>query len=117
MEQPGKLIVFEGPDGVGKTTLVQNTVSLLEDLSIPFISLSFPGKTPGTLGFVVDQIHHIPKQFQLDSIEPLALQALHVAAHLDTIETKIRPAIHRGLVVVLRPHLVVHLGLRKSRRG
>lgn len=95
------LIVFEGPDGVGKSTLLKATGDLVQQRVLPYVSLSFPGKTPGTLGNVVDTIHHNPKQFQLDGMTPLALQALHIAAHLDAIERVIKPALQAGKLVLL----------------
>lgn len=97
----GKLLVFEGPDGVGKTTLVQGICALLQDSGIPFISLSFPGKTVGTLGHLIDRVHHSPTELGCAETTPLALQALHVAAHLDTIESRILPALHDGTNIIL----------------
>jgi len=96
-----KLIVFEGPDGVGKTTLVSSAAEFLRQSGVPFLSLSFPGKTPRTLGELVDRIHHTPKEFHLTELTPLGLQALHIAAHLDAIETRIRPALLENTTVLL----------------
>lgn len=97
----GKLFIFEGPDGVGKTTLVESTCDLLRENNIPFISLSFPGKTPGTLGYLIDRVHHSPAELDVKQITPLAVQALHIAAHLDAIETRIKPALNKGVSVIL----------------
>jgi dTMP kinase len=83
-----KLIVFEGPDGVGKSTLMKQTEDLLKHRGILFQSLS-PGKEHGTLGGLVDLIHHDPQQLGLGAFTPLSLQALHIAAHLDHIEARI----------------------------
>jgi dTMP kinase len=55
-----KLIVFEGPDGVGKTTLVSSTARFLRQSGVPFLSLSFPGQKTGTLGELVDRINQKP---------------------------------------------------------
>lgn len=97
----GKLFVFEGPDGVGKTTLIQHAGAILIEHNIQFISPSSPGKSPGTLGYLVNQIHHSPDELGVKDISPLALQALHVAAHLDAIETIIRPTLCSGMSVLL----------------
>jgi hypothetical protein len=64
MPKTGTLLVFEGPDGVGKSTLVNEAGSILTSRGIPHNVLSFPGKDPGTLGWVVDQIHHTPEVFE-----------------------------------------------------
>lgn len=95
----GKLFIFEGPDGVGKTTVVQ---ALKEEFAgAAFEFLSFPGRDEGTLGHVIYRIHHDPKEFGIKVMSELARQTLHVAAHIDVIETRIRPWIADGKNVVL----------------
>jgi thymidylate kinase len=98
---PGKLIVFEGPDAVGKSTLVQHLKTLLEQDQLPNESLSFPGDRPGTIGKLVYDLHHAPGKFGIEQISPIGLQALHIAAHLDAITRTILPAINSGTWVVL----------------
>jgi thymidylate kinase len=99
---PGKLIVFEGPDGVGKSTMVQHCADHLAARQIQHEVFSFPGKTHGTLGLHVYRLHHEAKQtFGIDSVHPASLQTLHVAAHIDAIESRILPALRNGLTVLL----------------
>ena len=98
---PGKLIVFEGPDRVGKSTLADALTKKLVELDIPCEHLALPGRIEGTVGRLVDDIHHAPKTFGLHQITPTSLQALHVAAQLDAIERIILPALNRGTWVVL----------------
>jgi dTMP kinase len=43
---PGRLIVLEGADGVGKTTQVERLVGRLRESGVPAISLREPGGTP-----------------------------------------------------------------------
>lgn len=98
----GHLVVFEGPDGVGKTTLVEAVQGRLSsEIARPVVQLSFPGRQLGTLGRHVYELHHDPGKFGVSSIAPASLQLLHVAAHLDTIEYAIRPRLSRGEVVLL----------------
>ncbi|MGD0544809.1 MAG: hypothetical protein ABSB65_10395 [Candidatus Acidiferrales bacterium] len=101
MPDLGKLIVFEGADGVGKSTLVGRTEALLTQNGVLFESYSFPGKTAGTLGWVVDQIQHDRHSFGLTGLTPLSVQALHIAAHLDHIEARILPSLTRGNWIIL----------------
>jgi dTMP kinase len=101
MSDAGKLIVFEGADGVGKSTLVGHTEALLRANGVLFDSYSFPGKTLGTLGWVVDQIQHDRHSFGLTGLTHLSVQALHIAAHLDHIEARILPSLNRGNWVIL----------------
>lgn len=63
--------------------------------------MSFPGRDEGTLGRAVYQIHHTPEAFGIKQMSELARQALHIAAHIDVIETRIRPWIASGKNVVL----------------
>ncbi|TBD04822.1 hypothetical protein ELH21_10700 [Rhizobium leguminosarum] len=95
----GKLLIFEGPDGVGKSSIVHELKQRLPRDSSEF--LSFPGRDDGTLGKAIYRIHHAPEEFGIAGMSPLAKQALHVAAHIDVIETRIRPWIVAGKNVVL----------------
>jgi dTMP kinase len=81
----GKLIVFEGPDGVGKSTLSQALAKKLTEVNILCEHLAFPGKEEGTIGRLVYDLHHNPNAFGLHKVTPASLQALHIAAHLDAI--------------------------------
>jgi thymidylate kinase len=100
-QTPGSLIVFEGPDGAGKTTIVAGYAALRRSRGSAVTTLSFPGDEPNSLGFLVYGIHHRPAHYGVAAITPESLQALHVAAHLDAIDRCIRPRIARGETVIL----------------
>jgi dTMP kinase len=101
MVNVGKLFVFEGPDGVGKTTLAMNFAKHLVAQGLGCEFMSFPGREAGTLGHHVYQLHHDRARFEIESIQPLSLQVLHIAAHIDAIETRILPLLRSGRHVVL----------------
>ncbi len=96
----GELLVLEGPDGAGKSTISAAVELELRARSIECVRVSFPGRTPGTLGELVYEIHHSGNE-RFSSLSPTSLQALHVAAHIDSIESVIRPALRDGKVVIL----------------
>ena len=93
--------MFEGPDGVGKSTLCEATYAALQRDGKRVTRESFPGRSPGTIGKLVYDIHHEPARFGLGVVSPLSLQALHVAAHLDLLRRVIQPAIADGQTVIL----------------
>ncbi|HEV3456480.1 MAG TPA: nucleotide kinase domain-containing protein [Thermoanaerobaculia bacterium] len=97
----GRLIVFEGPDGVGKSTLSAALAEELRGRSRGVELMTFPGKEPGSVGKLVYDVHHEPDRFGVGKLAPVSLQALHIAAHLDAIERRILPALQAGVDVVL----------------
>ena len=97
----GKLYVFEGPDGVGKTTLGTALVSHLRAEGRDVLFLASPGREDGTLGKLVWELHHDCERFGVDGVDPTSLQLLHVAAHIDTLERRIIPALGTGQAVVM----------------
>ena len=97
----GRLIVFEGPDGVGKTTLAKQITGRLRETGVPCEYLAFPGRQPGSLGRLVYDLHHNSPGFYLGEVDPTSLQLLHIAAHVDAIERQILPALRAGTWIVL----------------
>ena len=101
MSETGKLIVFEGADAAGKSAISAGVCDAIRRRGTPVRMFSFPGKTPHTLGDLVYRIHHNPRASGIESLTPLSLQSLHIAAHLDAIESTILPLLRQGTSVVL----------------
>jgi len=101
MIRHGQLIVFEGPDGVGKSTLAGKIASRLRDQGTAVEEASLPGSRPGTLGAHVHRLHHDPRKYGIEHIDPTSVQVLHAAAQIDTLNRVIRPALDAGRWVVL----------------
>ncbi|MGZ5043187.1 MAG: dTMP kinase [Methylobacter sp.] len=95
------LFVFEGPDGVGKSTTITEVEKLLNAAGRACVRLSFPGNEPRTLGAHIYKLHHQPTHYDVAELSPLSLQILHVAAHIDNIERRILPLIREGTIVLL----------------
>jgi dTMP kinase len=97
----GKLFIFEGPNGSGKTVISRLFAEHLSAVGIPSQWLAFPGREQGTLGLHVYEIHCNHVAVGIEAIHPASLQALHIAAHIDQIERRILPALRQGITVVL----------------
>jgi thymidylate kinase len=101
VRQRGQLYVFEGPDGVGKSELSSRFAAMLNNRGIAAIQLSFPGRDEGTLGRLVYGLHHTPRSFGVNKVTSASMQLMHIAAHVDAIESTILPALRSGTSVVL----------------
>jgi thymidylate kinase len=97
----GKLFVFEGPDGCGKSTLSRIFSDKLRAIGEKCQWFAFPGREAGTLGKHVYEIHHNRFPSKIKRIHPASIQLLHIAAHIDAIERSIIPALQAGSHVVL----------------
>ena len=101
MKQIGNLIVFEGPDGVGKSFLADRTLDHLRQQGKKCQLYSFPGKEEHSLGKLIYQLHHEPQKYDVLTMTPISMQALHIAAHIELIESRILPALSNGIDIVL----------------
>ncbi len=101
VKHKGKLFVFEGPDGNGKTSLLDSVFETLNSSGLSVVRHWFPGREHGTLGKHIYQLHHDPYAFGVEKLKSPSLQTLHVAAHIEAIEEFIMPSIVDGKVVLL----------------
>ena len=97
----GWIFVLEGPDGVGKSTIANEVHRRLTDQKIESKVVNFPGKSHLGLGKLIYDIHHNLNKYGLEGTNTLALQSLHVAAHVDLLQRVIIPAIEKGVIVIL----------------
>lgn len=98
-KQHGRLFVFEGSDGVGKSTISENVAEQLRGKGFDVLLLSLPGNDPNSLGDLVYKIRH--KELGNGDFSTASLQALQIAAHIDFIENRIRPAILARKTIIL----------------
>lgn len=97
----GNLYIFEGPDGVGKTTVAKAVHHQLQNLSVPNEYFSFPGRENNTIGNLVYTLHHDSLKYGIKSIDPICLQNLHISAHIEAITCSIIPKLKAGINIVL----------------
>ncbi len=91
----GKLIVFEGAEGAGKTTQIRLLTDRLTAAHIPFIAMREPGGTP--VGDAIREVLLHPEQEITDATEAL----LFMASRAELIAREILPSLIEGKVVLL----------------
>lgn len=97
----GHLIVIEGPENTGKTTFAEALPQALTQRGVATSYFSFPGRDTASVGAVVYELEHQPAHFGMTTLPPATRQVLHLAAHLDAIEARIKPTLAAGQWVVL----------------
>ena len=91
----GRLIVFEGGEGSGKTTQLRRLSSVLGQREIAHLCVREPGGTP--LGTEVRRVLLDPAS----DIEPRAEALLFMASRAQLVAREIQPALARGETVLL----------------
>ncbi|MEL7471984.1 MAG: dTMP kinase [Planctomycetota bacterium] len=91
----GRFIVFEGPDGSGKSTQLRRLVAFCEDHSVTHTHVREPGGTP--VGEAIrDVLLHRRETEMLASTEML----LYMASRAELVAQRIRPALERDELVI-----------------
>ena len=90
----GALIVFEGAEGVGKTTQIGLLVARMHATGVPHLSLREPGGTP--LGDEIRRLLLDPGQ----RIVPRAEALLFMASRAQLVDDVVVPAIREGQFVL-----------------
>lgn len=91
----GKLIVFEGPEGAGKTTQLKRLSERLAVIGIPCLALREPGGTP--VGDAIRAVLLDPEREITDATEAL----LFMASRAELIAREVRPSLAAGTLVLL----------------
>lgn len=97
----GKLFVFEGSDGVGKSTIAEKFCENLDKEGNDVLLLNFPGREPSSLGNLIYETHRDANALEIDRLSPMSLQVLQIAVHMDCIERRILPALSNNTTVIL----------------
>lgn len=91
----GKLIVFEGPDGSGKTTVINEVKKRLKKDQIEYLDFREPGGTP-----ISEKIREIIIDNDNEDMTSRCECLLFAASRAQLIEEKIRPALEKGKLVI-----------------
>lgn len=91
----GRLIVFEGAEGAGKTTQIKLLAERLSSVGVPCLAVREPGGTP--VGDDIREILLHPEQEITAATEAL----LFMASRAELVAREILPSIVEGLVVLV----------------
>ncbi|MDX2116382.1 MAG: dTMP kinase [Planctomycetota bacterium] len=91
----GRFVVFEGPDGSGKSTQLRRLTGLVQSAGVPLCEVREPGGTPvgeRVRAILLDPIH--------DEMSLRCEMLLYMASRAQLVEQRIRPALARGEMVL-----------------
>ena len=91
MTERGRLITFEGGEGVGKSTQIKTLAARLAAANVDVVTTREPGGTSGA-----EAIRSLVTEGSADRWSPLTETLLFLAARQDHIERLIRPALAEG---------------------
>ncbi len=90
----GRFVVFEGPDGSGKSTQLKRLSELASAAGVPCVEVREPGGTP---------IGEAVRKILLDTRSEMNLRCemlLYMASRAQLVEEVIRPALAKGALVI-----------------
>lgn len=95
MHNRGRFITFEGTEGVGKSTQLENAANTLKDLGIDFIVTREPGGTP-----MAENIRELLLSPREEPVHETTELLLMFAARAQHLHNRILPALNKGLWVL-----------------
>lgn len=107
----GRLVVFEGGEGAGKSTQLRRLATRLADAGVRHRTFREPGGTPAGDRIRDLLLHHDAP------LAPAAEAALFVASRAQLVATELRPALDRGEHVLLDRFLLSTYAYQIHGRG
>ena len=91
----GLFITFEGGDGAGKSTQIERLKGYLEEQGYEVLLTREPGGT--NVGEMIREVLLDPANVEMD---PMTETMLYAAARAQLVAEVIRPALHKGMIVI-----------------
>lgn len=108
----GKFITFEGPDGCGKTTVVDMIYKKLESLGYRVIKTREPGGTD-----ISEKIRDLILDVNNDEMSPRCEALLYAASRAQHTEEKIVPYLNKGYIVLCERYILSSYAYQGYGRG
>jgi len=107
----GRLIVFEGAEGVGKTTQLKRLSAALSQADVPHLAVREPGQT--AIGNEIRRLLLDPAS----DLVPRAEALLFMASRAQLVERVLRPALERNTIVLLDRFFLATYAYQGAGRG
>lgn len=91
----GRFLVFDGPDGSGKTTQLRRFARLCQAQGVPVCEVREPGGTP-----VGEEVRRLLLEHTHGDMSMRCEMLLYMASRAQLVEQRIRPALRRGELVL-----------------
>ncbi|WP_068675875.1 dTMP kinase [Oceanobacillus sp. Castelsardo] len=108
----GYFITFEGVEGAGKTTIMQNTLVKLKSLGYDAISTREPGGIE-----IAEQIRHVILDTNNTKMEERTEALLYAAARRQHLVEKVIPALEQGKIILCDRFIDSSLAYQGYARG
>ena len=108
----GLFITFEGGDGAGKSTQIERLKGYLEEQGYEVLLTREPGGT--NVGEKIREVLLDPANVEMD---PMTETMLYAAARAQLVAEVIRPALHKGMIVISDRFLDSSLAYQAWGRG
>jgi len=91
----GRFVVFDGPDGSGKSTQFRRFAAMVQQAGVPLCEVRDPGGTP-----TGERIREILLDRSLTGMTVRCETLLYMASRAELVEVRVMPALARGQMVL-----------------
>lgn len=108
----GKFIAFEGPDGSGKSTVLEKVKEYLDNNHVDYVFTREPGGTP-----IGEKIRDILLHFDTDDMDDKTEVLLFAAARAQNVEENIKKALDENRLVISDRFVLSSIAYQGYARG
>ncbi len=112
MIDKGLFITIEGPEGAGKTTIIQMLAIQLEQYGYNVVQTREPGGID-----IAEQIRHVILARENTAMDPRTEALLYAAARRQHLVEKVKPALEQGAIIICDRFIDSSLAYQGFARG